>query len=141
VHVTPLLTDLYWLSTLRVTSGSALVDSITQPYALFFKPLSSSKKLPSGISIPAHKTISVHTVLVCGSMMVEQATECHQSRGVPLYLQESLQDFSSENTSSPNTSNTLTCLTSTYYALLYLISLHLLHKCCTQCLHQGLLLL
>ena len=67
----------------RVTSGSAHIylNSIIQAFSatVFLQGTSS------GIANPTHKAIS-QTVLSCGSLMVEQAIKCYQSRGIPLYL-------------------------------------------------------
>ena len=41
-----------------------------------------------------HKVITVQTVLVCGSQMVEQATKCYQSNDVHLHLLEPIEILS-----------------------------------------------
>ena len=61
----------------------------------------------SGITIPTHKAMTDQTVLIYDSPMVKQVIKAHyQSRGTPLFLQESL-DMSSKSTSSPTISRTL----------------------------------
>ena len=80
--------------TYRVISLSVPIylNSIMQVYAPFQR---SSKNCFLALPPPlAQKAITAQTVLVCGSPMVEQGTKCYQSRGVPLYLQETLEDSS-----------------------------------------------
>lgn len=55
-------------------------------YITFFIKLPSSKKRCLAFSILAHKSTTIHNVLVCVS-----ATKCSQSRVDSLYLQESLE--------------------------------------------------
>lgn len=77
-------------------------NSIIQGYA----PARFSQDTSSGIAFPA---ATVQIVLLCRSLMVEQATKCCQRRGVPLYPQDSPwrpQETSSDNTYSLNTCNT-----------------------------------
>lgn len=90
-HITLLLIALHWLpmlptnACLWVTSGLNHTGSCSLLATVFLQGM-------SGIAIFAHKAVTVQTVLVCGALTEGQVTKCHQGRGVPLYLQESLEN-------------------------------------------------
>ena len=93
-HVTTLLVDLhgrppntdtcllrdFWFCTQMPELNHT--GSCSFSAALFLQVMSS------GHAIPAHKAITVQTFLICWSPPVEKSTKRHQSRGVPLHLQE-----------------------------------------------------
>jgi len=108
-HVILLLIDLHWLPSAATIKFKPLMLPSEWPQGLHHRLELSHSALCSfsstvflqGMSSGTVKTVPVQTVLVCGSLMVEQAIEVYHNMGVPLIFSPS------------NTCNTLTCLTNT----------------------------
>ena len=106
-HVTPLFVELHWLPikfkslmlAYKVLNGTAPIYLNALAKAYVIKGLSSSS---------AYTTLkTIQTLFMCRSTMVEWPSEFYKNWGIPVYLQETLEETwrssSSESISYPST--------------------------------------
>ena len=91
---------IYTVTVGSILTFSSSLSEVIQAYSPFLT--TPRKVIWHWLHYPTHKTVSIQTGLICGSMLVEQATKCYHSICILHYLQESY---------SPNISKNLNLLT------------------------------